>query len=349
MAQSLIAGATAADITPEDSQFLFGYPHVRRCSTGVHDPLLSSALFISDGQTPLLLVANDVIFISRDTARRVRKRIERETGLPATNMMITATHTHSGPMTADMLSNEADPAVPKTDPQYVRRLEDGIVEAALKAYGSARPAKIGLAVADCSCVGTNRHDPAGPSDPEVPVLIVRDGDDQSFLAVMVICSMHPTVLHEDSTLLSGDFPAMARQYLQEHVLGEDCPVIYHIGPCGNLSPRHVTRANTFDEAKRLGRMLGRSIAEVIGSIKYANHITLGCARQLLDLPPRVLTSVGQAREQLDRSARRLEAVRSLGQIVVSCARPSATGLAPRRRSLWPGRSPPGGWTPRSTR
>jgi hypothetical protein len=26
-------------------------------------------------------------------------------------------------------------------------------------------------------------------------------------------------LHEDSTLISGDFPAMTRQYLQEHVLG----------------------------------------------------------------------------------------------------------------------------------
>ena len=68
--------------------------------------------------------------------------------------------------------------------------------------------------------------------------------------------MHPTVLHEDSTLVSGDFPAMTRQYLQEHVLGADCPVLYHTGPSGNQSPRHVTRANTFDEAERLGGLLG---------------------------------------------------------------------------------------------
>ena len=75
MAAALIAGAATADITPDDAQFLFGYPHVRRYSTGVHDPLLSSALFLSDGKTSLLWVANDVIYVSRQTARRVRGRI----------------------------------------------------------------------------------------------------------------------------------------------------------------------------------------------------------------------------------------------------------------------------------
>jgi neutral ceramidase len=116
-----------------------------------------------------------------------------------------------------MLSNEADEAVPKTDPRYVEQLENGILAATLQAFRNARRAEVGLAVADGSCVGTHRHDPAGPSDPEVPVLVVRDLDNQEFLAAMIVCSMHPTVLHEDSTLISGDFPAMTRQYLQQHV------------------------------------------------------------------------------------------------------------------------------------
>jgi len=41
---SLEAGAAVVEITPRDRQFLYGYPHLRRYSTGVHDPLLSSAL-----------------------------------------------------------------------------------------------------------------------------------------------------------------------------------------------------------------------------------------------------------------------------------------------------------------
>jgi neutral ceramidase len=309
MATALIAGAATADITPSDSQFLFGYPHVRRYSTGVHDPLLSSALFLSDGKTPLLLVANDVIYVSRATVRRVRGRIAKKTGIPAANVMITATHTHSGPLTVDTLSNQRDPAVPRTDPRYVKRLEGGIVEAAVQAFHNARPAEIGFGVADGSCVGTNRHDPKGPAIPETPVVVVRDTSNKAFVGAMVVCAMHPTVLHEDSTLVSGDFPAMTRQYLQEHLLGRQCPVVYHTGPCGNQSPRHVTRANTFDEAARLGEMLGQSIASVIGSMTYATDVGLARDQAIVDLPRRGFPPVAEAHKQLSQAVERLEGLR----------------------------------------
>jgi neutral ceramidase len=312
MPSSLVAGAATADITPTDSTFLFGYPHVPRYSSGVHDPLLSSALYLADGRTSLLMVANDVIFISRQTARRVRDRIESETGVPASNMMITATHTHSGPLTADMLSNEADVVVPKTDPRYLERLEGGIVRAAVAACRSARPAQIGAAVADGSCVGTNRHDPAGPADPQVPVLAVRDAANGTFVAAMLVCSMHPTVLHEDSTVISGDFPGLARQYLGKHVFGAEFPILYHTGPCGNQSPRHVAQGNTLDEAKRLGEGLGRAVAEVVGSIDYTGDVSLDCAVRHVTLPFRSFPSIPQAQEQLNLAVGRLAALRRSG-------------------------------------
>jgi neutral ceramidase len=309
MAAALIAGAAAVDVTPDGPQFLFGYPHVRRYSTGVHDRLLSSALFLSDGTISLLFVGNDVVYVSRATARRVRDRIERETGVPTANMMITATHTHSGPLTVDTLSNEGDSAVPRTDPHYIEQLENGIVRAAVQACRNAQPAEIGLAAADGSCVGTNRHDPAGPSDPEVPVLAVRDRDSKAFFAAMVVCSMHPTVLHEDSTLVSGDFPALTRQFLQEHVLGMDCPVVYHTGPCGNQSPRHVVKANTFDEAARLGQLLGRSIGDAIDTMRFSGGVALSCDRAFVELPTRIVPTVAEARRQVGVAAARLETLR----------------------------------------
>jgi neutral ceramidase len=310
--QPLIAGAAAADITPQDRQFLFGYPFVERYSTGVHDRLFSSALFLNDGGTPLMLVANDAVFLGRDMVRRARDRIEAQTGVPAANMMISATHTHSGPLTADTLGSAIDPTVPKADPRYVERLENGIVEAATEAFRGARPATIGMAVADGSGIGTNRHDPAGPSDLEVPVLAVRDGRDEKYLAAMLVCSMHPTVLHEDSTLISGDFPGMTRQYLQERVLGGGCPVLHHTGPSGDQSPRHVTRSNTFDEAMRLGGLLGSSVAKAIGSMAFTDEAALGCVRKLVDLPVRAFPAVSQARRHADEAAKRLDQLRCTG-------------------------------------
>jgi hypothetical protein len=310
MATTFVAGAATVDITPLDSQFLFGYPHVPRMSTGVHDPLSSCALFLGDGKTSLLFIANDVIYVCRDSARRARERIERETGVSSENIMITATHTHSGPMTVDILNNGADPAVPKTDPRYVERLENGIVEAAVRAFRQARPAEIGLAVADGSCVGTNRHDPAGPSIPRVPVLLVRDRESKAFAAAMVVCAMHPTVLHEDSTLLSGDFPAMTRRYLQDNLLGKDCPVVYHTGPCGNQSPRHVTKSNTFEEAERLGNLLGRSIAEAARTIEYSDDIELFAARAEVNLPRRKIPSLEEAKRHYEAATARLDHLRN---------------------------------------
>jgi hypothetical protein len=306
----LNAGSAAVDVSPRTPQFLFGYPHVSRMSTGVHDPLLSSALYLSDGRTELVVVASDVFSIGKEMVQRVRERITRMTGIPAAHIMVTATHTHSGPIVVRMINSEADPIVPAADPAYVRQLEDGIVEAATRAHGQAQPAEIGLAVADGSGVGTNRHDPAGPADPQVPVLIARNPKTGSYIAAMVVSSMHPTVLHEDSTLVSGDFPGMARQYLQEQAWGRQCPVVWLTGPCGDQSPRHVTRGNTFEEARRLGAILGQSMARDTASIEYRPDVTLAVETSLVDLPRRDLPSVASAREIVEQAAAHLAGLQS---------------------------------------
>jgi len=304
----LLAGAASADITPLDRQFLFGYPHVERYSTGVHDPLLSSAVYLAAGAEQMMFIANDIIFVGKASAERVRVRIEAATGVPASHVMVTATHTHSGPITVDYLSNEDDPVVPKADPTYLAHLEDGIVAAALAAHAAAQPAEVGLAVANGSGVGGNRRDPTGPSDPQVPVLIVRAAGGGP-IACMLVCSMHPTVLHEDSTLVSADFPGMARRFLQERVLGPQVPVVYHTGPAGNQSPRHVTRANTFAEAERLGAILGKAVAEAVATVSYTSEVRLSSARRFLELPRRTFPSVEEAQAKLVHARERLERLR----------------------------------------
>ena len=275
------AGAVQVDITPRSPQFLYGYPHVPRVSTGVHDPLLSTALCLDDGATATMFIANDLIFVPREIAERVRARLAELTGIPAGHIMVTATHTHSGPVTVRYLSNEADPVVPGPDPAYLQQAEQGMIDAGRRAWESRQPGEIGLVIADGAAVGTNRRDPSGPRDAQVPVLLARTADTHQFIAAMMVCSMHPTVLHEDSTLISGDFPAMARQYMQQHLLGRDCPIVYHTGAAGNQSPRHVTRGNTFAEAERLGWALGDAIVRAATQAEYQRKLRISCARELL--------------------------------------------------------------------
>jgi hypothetical protein len=308
----LWAGAATADLTPPGSVFLFGYPHVPRLSTGVHDRLECAALYLRDGDGAALWLANDLIFVGRELAQEVRGRIAAATGVPADAIMITATHTHSGPITVDYVSNAADPTVPRVDPGYLRLAAERMVAAAVQAVAQAQPAEIGLGVARAEGVGTNRHDPAAPADPEVPVLVARSRATRLPIGCMVVYAMHPTVLHEDSTVISGDFPYFTRRYLQGGVLPAGCPVLYHNGASGNQSPRHVTRANTLAEAQRLGENLGRAIAAVVPGIEYLSSARIAAARHWLDLQPREFPSVAEA-VAAERAAReRFEALRTAG-------------------------------------
>ena len=92
---------------------------MERYSTGVHDPLLCSVLFLSDGKTQLMFIANDIVFISKQLSHRVRLKIKEAIDVPPENVLISATHTHSGPITVNYISNESDAAIPKADKKYL--------------------------------------------------------------------------------------------------------------------------------------------------------------------------------------------------------------------------------------
>jgi hypothetical protein len=198
------------------------------------------------------------------------------------------------------------------DSRYLKLLEDGMVEAAIRACGRAAPAEAGLAIADGSGIGTNRRDPKGPSDPEMPVFAVKEAKSEKPIAVMLICSMHPTVLHEDSRLVSGDFPGMARISLQRDHVGVDTPVLHHTGPCGNQSPRHVIRGNTFEEAERLGKTLSASAAQAMGKIRYQRSMALASSVATIDLPRRIFPSESHAQSKLESARVKFADLRRIG-------------------------------------
>lgn len=311
--RSYRAGAAAFDITPAGSMFLFGYPHVSRYSTGVHDPLLSSALCLDDGRQAAMFVANDIIFVPRASALRVRQKLTDLTGVPPENIMLSATHTHSGPLTVDYISNRNDPVVPPVDADYLAQMENGMIRAGLVAWESRQPAELLFSTADGSAVGGNRRDPGGPANPRVPVMLVRERKTGQALACMLVCSMHPTVLHEDSKLVSADFPGMTRSVLQREWLGDGVPVLHHTGPAGNQSPRHVTRANTFAEAERLGALLAQAVIGAFrkdsGSAPPPAVAGIACRRVFCDLPPRDFPSVSDAETRRREVAARFEELR----------------------------------------
>ena len=242
----------------------------------------------------------------------MRAAINAATGVPAAHIMLTATHTHSAPKTVEYLSNADDPLVPPVDPAYLRLFEEQMIAAACAAVREAQPARAGLAVADGTGVGTNRRKVSGPADPQAPVLLVKTADGQGVIACMVVYSMHPTVLRENSSVVSADFPGAARRALQRTVLPAGCPILYHTGPAGDQSPRHVLRGSSIAEVERLGGLLGEAIARVIPAIVCRAGLALQVRQRFVELPRRAMPTAAQAEADLVVAAARLAELRDVG-------------------------------------
>lgn len=305
---SIYAGAASRDISPKVPVPLFGYPHVRRISTGVHDPLLVSDLYLRSGNNAVILCALDLAMLNGDFARQLRHRVAEAVELPEASVFISCTHTHSGPVTARYLPFENDQLMSSPDLAYLAQVERQTVSAAVAARANARAAELVWLSADAGGVGGNRHRPDGPTDSEAKVLAVRSPSGP-WLAIAIIYGMHPTVLHEDSTLVSSDFPHYTRRHIRE-ALGPEVTVLYHTAPCGNQSPRYFVSSQTFAEAERLGRKLGAAVVESIREARTGALAALAGAISQVELSPRSFPSVSEAEAQLARYVVEYEELRS---------------------------------------
>ncbi|MCE5278116.1 MAG: neutral/alkaline non-lysosomal ceramidase N-terminal domain-containing protein [Planctomycetaceae bacterium] len=310
------AGTGRCDVSPHEAMFLVGYPHAPRISTGIADPLYATALCLDDGRTAIISVAVDVLYVTAELTAACRRRIEDATGVGGSNVLISATHTHSGPVTCEVLAWRDDPVVPPPDERYLALLVDGIVAAACEAWRTRAAAELAVAAAQIEGVGCNRLSPEGPRDPQAGLIVVRGQDRRGIIAVQMFYSMHPTVLHEDSTLVSADFPGYARQHIEQRCGGR---VIYHTGPCGDQSPRYHVKEQILAEARRLGGLLGTQMCAAIDALcgaacscsdtgwkacatGFRSDITLAAATGAAQLPCRTFPQPGEAAAHL-RAAR----------------------------------------------
>ena len=93
----LRVGAAAVPITPPAGIPMAGY-YSERGAQGVHDDLHARAIVIEAGGHSAALVVLDLITTPRELVEQAHREIERTTHLRGVNVMISATHTHTGPV-----------------------------------------------------------------------------------------------------------------------------------------------------------------------------------------------------------------------------------------------------------
>src|SRR5687768_6293412 len=119
---ALRVGAAAAELVADDSMVIAGGIGPGK-ATGQEGALRATAVVIErQGYGKVALVSCDVLFVTRDFVDRALARIEKQTGIPSSGVLVSATHTHHAPSTAVIHGYGRDET-------FTVRVEDAIVRA----------------------------------------------------------------------------------------------------------------------------------------------------------------------------------------------------------------------------
>lgn len=254
--ETFTAGYARVDITPTESVPLAGYGNtMQRLSQGVLDPLFATFIALTDNENnTLLLCTLDVIKTADFYCNPARDAISKAYGIPRENIILSATHTHSGP---DFSANEYEPIIRCKD-MMVEKLTEGAGLAladrkkatmlAGRTYNEGMNFVRHYVLEDDSVAGDNFGSfKAAPirghvTDADRQIQIVRfcrEGDKD---ILMVNWQAHPTKASTRVTehgwtnrpFISADFVGACRAYVEEKT---QCHFAYFQGACGNINSR----------------------------------------------------------------------------------------------------------------
>ena len=269
-AAELWVGAATTSITPDEPVALAGQRHTR-IAREVESPVLAVALALEsrngeDSVEQSILISCDLIAIRGGVIEGVRERLaERLPEFDAQKLVLSATHTHTGPVLREGRYEIPDDAMQPSE--YVEFLVDRLVEVAAEAWQSRAPGKVswglGHAVvahnrraifADGTAImyaDTSRADfqgIEGYEDQGTEVLIFWDRDDR-LLATAINVAV-PSQEVEMRSAINADFWHEVREMLRERH-GEDLHVLGWTGASGDNSPRPMFRRAAEDRMRNL--------------------------------------------------------------------------------------------------
>jgi len=127
-------------------------------ATGVHDPIWARSISITSGNTTIITTVLDTTGITNILLDRIRQDASRQTGVPVDNIMVGATHTHSGPDLQGLWGY-----IPES---YETTVVNGTVESIVTAFNSRKAARVFVSGA----VGYSRNRRGHPyTDTEITV------------------------------------------------------------------------------------------------------------------------------------------------------------------------------------
>jgi len=282
-AGELRAGVARVDITPPVGTPLGGYgDRTGAGSKGIHDPIMAKALVLDDGATRLAVLTTDMVGSNPDMVRRVAK----EANFPQEQLMVCASHTHSGPG-AYGKGLFAVVALGAYREAVFDHLTRGMARALADAVANLQPATLAMGETELPDFMRNRRG-SRIKDPALWVLRVDTAEGKP-LAALVNLTAHGTVLEGKNLEFSGDWMAFTQAFLERETPG--LTALYANGAEGDISPNIPSNSSHFEGAKAHGEKGGRAALELYRKLTPARQVKLESRYTLLDLPKTPLAAL----------------------------------------------------------
>jgi hypothetical protein len=323
MGAKLRAGAAKVDITPAVGTELCGHFRPDLRSSGIHSSLFAKALVIDDGENTAAIVSCDLIGVTSTLVASTRQRISDLTGIYGRNVMVSCTHTHSGPGSMPLR------VIGKDDEAYQKQLGERIAESVYLASRKMEEASIGLGsgIAELAASrrvrwpdGTIRFDwvspnarPENPIDQELSVLTVR-GADKKTTCVVINFACHPTTMYGQTwNLVSSDFPGAAAAFI-EKARDNRAVCLFLNGAYGDTHPRKdlVSGYNDSSEIRgdeltaRLGVTLGSAALRISETTQCDSKVTLQVSSKTIRVPLEQVPSEEELKSRMPNDRARLQ-------------------------------------------
>jgi neutral ceramidase len=304
---TVTAAVLAVDITPPIGTWLDGYGARKGASDDIHDPLHATLFVLKTASAGVALVTFDLVAVTLKFTNRLRAALVPVLEIPPEAILVSASHTHSGPAgfigRVPMLSSAEDPVLEEI---FLRKLSG----AAVWAKNHLQPVKLSMGQGEIHDLGRNRNDPtAGLTDYEVGVLRVDDLRGQP-LAVLMNYGCHPTVLGPENLAISADYPGAARAALGKIYPGT--VFLFTNGATGDVSTRFTRRGQGFGEVERMGNILAGEVLKVMQVVTPIEEVTLSGRVSPLRLALRHFPSAEAAQQKIEQLQAELAAMRAAG-------------------------------------
>jgi hypothetical protein len=333
------AGAATSNLTPPLGTPIVGgfapFP-----AQDVHDELHARCLVLDDGRTRLALVICDLLGLHHAVSAEARRLIEETTGIPPSHVLVAGTHTHSAGSALGASRFNAEQPLDDYQRFVATRVADGV----RRALNALRPAELGFGTVDIPEHVHNRRwvmregkappnpfgqvdkvkmnpaggspdlvEPAGPIDPTVSFLALREPGSGALISVFAAYSLH-YVGGVGSRSISADYFGVfcgEIERLSAHpAASRPCVALLANGTSGDINNIDFRLAKRparkpSEQMNLVGRDVARRVHAALAGISWERAPTLAAAYQELPVAWRSIPAelVAWARETEARAPR----------------------------------------------